>query len=683
MRKLKKLIGIMLILTMILGLFSVIALADTETSGYCGAEGNGKNLRWLLSEDGTLTISGNGAMKDYDEVYNSPPWQLRLGEKINMIRIGNGVTSIGESAFANLQHVETVVMLDTVETIGVGAFRNCSMSTLLIGNGVKTIGASAFAGCYRLLMVHIPDSVQEIGSQAFYDCSVSEVLVGSSVSSIGALAFFRGASESSCGKPLELYFVADAPVVYEADDTYPSFTKSLTTLYYRRGTEGWTDSEAYDAETETWNGYALKIWETQSDEDDPEEPDSGDGGEAPELPDTPTVPEQPVQPGGNNDPVISGVYSQITEQFPAGGERKIVNTKKKPLVISMTFDHAVDEVSDRGRFRIYAVNDGEMDVVYKLDEDDAAVSGKTVEIDVSSVVFANNTDHMICMDEDVVIFKDDTVTAQIEEGEWTFRTGVTSCEIDVDVDGDGKVRGDGEYRLGDDVELTAVAENGAVFEGWYHEDGYLMSKEEDIEFEAEEDLELTAKFAENRIEVFRFLDVNASDWYYDAVNYVCSKNMMNGTGNNMFSPNANITRGMIVTILYRLEGAPEVSGNAFSDVASGMYYTDAVIWAAENGIVNGYGNGVFAPDEPITREQLAAVLYRYADYIRCGTAGRNDLSRFSDAKTVSAYALTPMQWAVESGLINGVGSGILQPGGTATRAQAAMILMRLCEEVID
>ena len=178
-----------------------------------------------------------------------------------------------------------------------------------------------------------------------------------------------------------------------------------------------------------------------------------------------------------------------------------------------------------------------------------------------------------------------------------------------------------------------------------------------------------------------FKDVKKNDWYYEAVEYVANKGLMNGTGNDEFTPNANTTRGMIVTILYRLEGSPEVSMSTFTDVANTEYYAKAVAWAEKNGIVNGYGEGKFGPNDVITREQLAAIMYRYSNYKKYNTSVGEDTNilSYNDISELSEYAVSSMQWACGAGLVNGIGDGKLAPKGNATRAQLATILMRYCE----
>lgn len=178
-----------------------------------------------------------------------------------------------------------------------------------------------------------------------------------------------------------------------------------------------------------------------------------------------------------------------------------------------------------------------------------------------------------------------------------------------------------------------------------------------------------------------FTDVASGEWYYEAVQYVYDNELMNGMSATTFEPNSTTTRGMIVTMLYRLENEPTAASAGFTDVAAGQWYTDAVNWAAANNIVNGYGDSQFGPTDTITREQMAAILYRYAQYKGYDVTASADLSAYTDAASVSSYAVSAMQWAVGEGLINGVTNTTLVPGGSATRAQVAAILMRFCENV--
>ena len=152
---------------------------------------------------------------------------------------------------------------------------------------------------------------------------------------------------------------------------------------------------------------------------------------------------------------------------------------------------------------------------------------------------------------------------------------------------------------------------------------------------------------------------------------------MVGTTSTTFAPKDTLTRAMLVTVLYRMAGSPAVDApSGFTDVADGQWYSDAIAWAAANGIVNGVSETSFDPDAAITREQMAAILYRYAAYWELDVSAEADLSAYADASSVSGYAQAAMQWAVANGVINGTSATTLEPAGTATRAQAATVLVR-------
>ena len=182
-------------------------------------------------------------------------------------------------------------------------------------------------------------------------------------------------------------------------------------------------------------------------------------------------------------------------------------------------------------------------------------------------------------------------------------------------------------------------------------------------------------------EIVCFYDVEKDDWYYDSVSKAYHQGWINGTGDGIFEPEGNMTRAMFVTILYRVEGQPQTNNALnFDDVAENAYYTEAVGWASENGIIAGVSDTEFAPEKHITREEMAAVMGRYADYKGINTHNRGDLTVFADANAVSGWAREDMRWAVGTGLISGKGNNILDPLGSTTRAEAAAILQRFLEK---
>ena len=194
---------------------------------------------------------------------------------------------------------------------------------------------------------------------------------------------------------------------------------------------------------------------------------------------------------------------------------------------------------------------------------------------------------------------------------------------------------------------------------------------------------VTATFVETEEPVAEpFIDVAEGDWFYDAVVYAYQNELMDGVGGNRFAPNSETTRAQLVTILYRLEGEPAVSGDLpFTDVEAGIWYTDAILWAAENNIVNGVSDTEFAPGDDLTRQQLVTILYRYAEAKGYDVSASADLSGYPDADQVQDYAQPAMAWAVAENIIQGMEDGTLKPAGNASRAQIATILMRFCEDV--
>lgn len=180
-----------------------------------------------------------------------------------------------------------------------------------------------------------------------------------------------------------------------------------------------------------------------------------------------------------------------------------------------------------------------------------------------------------------------------------------------------------------------------------------------------------------------FTDVKETDWFYDAVDYAYENGMMSGTGNNQFSPDTTLTRGMMATILHNMEGKPSAGSASFTDVPADAWYAAPVAWASANKIVTGYGDGIYGPMDSLTREQMATILYNYAKFKQTDITETGDISSFVDSASVSDYAVTPLNWAVGAGLISGVGNNTLAPTGSATRAQAATILMRFCQNYVE
>ena len=182
-----------------------------------------------------------------------------------------------------------------------------------------------------------------------------------------------------------------------------------------------------------------------------------------------------------------------------------------------------------------------------------------------------------------------------------------------------------------------------------------------------------------------FADVGADAWYAGAAAYCRDNGLMSGTSGTTFSPDTNMTRGMLSTVLYRVAGSPSLEnenlGYPFSDVPGDSWYADGVYWARLEGIVGGYGDNQFGPNDPVTREQLSLILYGYARYKGYDTSASVSLSGYADRDSVAVWAADSMGWAVSEGLISGRPGGYLDPAGTATRAEVAQILMNFCEDL--
>ena len=239
----------------------------------------------------------------------------------------------------------------------------------------------------------------------------------------------------------------------------------------------------------------------------------------------------------------------------------------------------------------------------------------------------------------------------------------------------------GTYNTYIDLTKYVPTWRGHAFIGWYSERS-LTNKVSGVYLTKDMTVYAGWRVDENPgTGVNPFTDISEKDWFYGDVMFVYENGLMLGTSKTLFSPHGTVMRGMMATILWRMEGSPVPKGkNSFTDVEAGKWYADAITWTAENGIFAGYGKDKFGPDDPITREQLAAIFYRYADYKGYDLTVKGYLDKFKDADKITDYAKTAMQWAVGSGLVKGKSGNLLDPQGTATRAEIAAMLHRFIEK---
>ena len=307
----------------------------------------------------------------------------------------------------------------------------------------------------------------------------------------------------------------------------------------------------------------------------------------------------------------------------------------------------------------------------------------------------------ITIPETVTLTIGDGVTLTVENGGTLTNDGEIVVEdggqLDGDIDGDDEavkhrytVRFDangGEnvasqtVESGAEIELPQAVREGYDFLGWELNDETYAAGEK---YTVTSSVTFTAQWQEsdedgdNGDEEWEnpYADVTANQWFYAAVQYVSENKLMNGVAENAFGPDIHTTRGMLVTILHRMEGEPQAGEHSFTDVAEDEYYADAVAWAAENDIVNGYSDTVFAPEKAMSREEMAVVLYRYAQYKGWDVSAQGDLSRYADSESVSAWSTEAMTWAVGAKVMDGM-DGRLAPQGDALRSQTATVLMRV------
>ena len=239
---------------------------------------------------------------------------------------------------------------------------------------------------------------------------------------------------------------------------------------------------------------------------------------------------------------------------------------------------------------------------------------------------------------------------------------------------------------GDVIDLSGYVteKKGYIFDGWYTGNDF---EEKVDEIEIDGGMTVYAKWTKDEsgetvISAQTFTDVSIFDWYYEGVMYVSENGIMNGVGGNKFEPGTELKREMLATILWNMEGKPEPKDIApFLDVMSGEYYSKAIAWAGENGIISGYGSE-YGVGEAVTREDFAAILYRYAEYKGYDTTqGGMAVREFADYEEISEYAKTPVAWAVNTGIISGMGNGNISPKTTTSRGQAAVMLMNFCKNV--
>ena len=316
----------------------------------------------------------------------------------------------------------------------------------------------------------------------------------------------------------------------------------------------------------------------------------------------------------------------------------------------------------------------------------------------SGYVFFEDDKYTIWIDKATKTYEKDTVIYAKEKKNSSGGGSVFFWDLKFDTNGGSKINTVTEWEYSTiDLDEYVPEKEGYKFVGWYAdkdldkkidevyltEDTTVYAKWEKIAEEVSEEPEEVEETEET--ETISFKDVKESDWFYEAVSYAVENGLMSGMSEDIFAPNTPLTREMLAVVLYNVEGQPEgTEANTFTDVKGDMWYTDAILWANANGIVAGYDNGAYGVGDLITREQFAAILYRYAQFKGYDTTqGGMAVREFSDYENISDYARPAMAWAVNAGIMGGMDDGTLMPQGKATRAEAATMLMNFCENMVE
>ena len=728
------LLGVSLLCTFFVQALPIASAAEVTYSGNCG-----ENLTWTLDTDGLLTISGTGEMEDYSS-YGNVPWMWNgLVDKINCVVIRNGVTSIGNWAFSGCTGLVSITIPDSVTSIGDSAIRGCTgLTSITIPDSVTDIGNSAFNGCTGLTSITIPDSVTGIDVSAFAGCTgLASITIPDSVTFIDASAFayctglasitVSGGNKtfdsrnncngiigtasntliSGCKNtdiPVSVTSIGGSAFYGRTGLTSITIPDSVTSIYDSAfyGCTGLTSITIPDSVTSisrfAFEGCAGLTSITI--------PDSVMGiGEA-AFSNCAGLESITVSGGNKNydsrnncngiietatNTLISGCKNtDIPDSVTSIGERAFCGCT------GLTSVAIPDSVTSVGSFTFYGCT-GLTSVT---------IPDSVTAIGVSAFEGCTGLTSVCFMGDAPVVNWQAFQTYDEESYAYINIPGLTLYYIEGKSGWTTPTWGEDEYPTAtwDGVNIpqphthsyTAVVTAPTCTEKGYTTytcacgDSYKKDFVSALGHDFKDGTCTRCGASDPNYKPVdptpeaTFTDVSETAWYKNSVDYAVEHGLMNGTGTNTFEPESTMTRAMLVTVLWRYANAPKPGANPFTDVPNGKWYTDAVAWAAENGVVNGVGDGKFEPDGSVTREQMATILYRYAQKTGIDTSKHTELSAFPDASRVSAYARAPMQWIVAEGVIGGSrenGQDWLNPQGNATRAEVATILMRFIENV--
>lgn len=651
----------------------------------------GTDVEWMISqyEDGvltdwTLTISGKGAMPDFEGTGDPVcPWENEK-QKIKKVIIEEGVTNIGKSAFRGCSELAEVHISKTVKKIGISAFQDCTALTQIdIPDSVNSVGSFAFIGCTRLTEVHThwKNSYEiNFGLFVFYK-------YGDSWPENRVIYVPDGYKDNFKSNPNGAWGEWNV----QGENYTVSFDGGNASGYMQPvGTSG--DYTLPDCGF-TYDTAAFEYWALES----------SDGKKAGYPRDVFPVTEDVtlyanwtliiVIPDPEPPTVCIHNWGEWTSNGNGTHTHTCLNNSSHTETGNCSGGTAT--CTEKAVCEICNADYGELNASNHTGGTE--VRGR-VEATTSADGYTGDT---YCKGCNTKIATGESIP---KEDSGDSPSGGSSSGSSSSSSGGGGGGGTTYYTLtfetngGDSMQAIRAARgktldlsaytpmrDGYDFGGWYA-DKALTQRITEIKLSGSKTVYADWKKREpNEPDAVKnpFADVNAGDWFYRDVLFSYEKGLMSGMDAAAFAPYANTTRAQIAVIFYRMEGSPAVEGeNSFTDVVRGSgtaWFYDAVTWAQQNGIMGGYGNSSFAPNDPITREQLAAIFYRYAQYKGYDTTqGGMAIREFDDYESISDYAMGAMAWAVNTGLVKG-DSNLLYPKGTATRAELAALFHRFAE----
>ena len=682
-----------------------------------------------------------GTFKIPDGVTSIGAWTFENCSNLTSIMIPNSVTSIEHSAFMGCSSLDNVTIPEGVKKLEARTFADCTaLETIILPSTLteiaddersssdsQTIGV--FNGCTHLTSIALPTNLTKIGSYAFQKSGLTSITIPPSVTSVGKDAFSGCPLSNGITYPCTLD-ISGAGITSGVTETlshqWSNWTSNDNGTHFRScQRDGCNATETEDC-TYNKTGYCTVCGAAQSfavtvsggngagtykvgesvtitatvpegqefvrwnitpevtftdgsattttatftmpvsnvtvtavfeDEtvEEPEEPTEPETPSTPSTPSQPTMPSEPEEPSGPSTGDSEGwddIHDEIADA--EDGASIVIDMNGETEVPAEIFE----EVAGK-------------DVTIEFDMGDG-VKWEVKGIDIPADADFSDLDLGVSMNTDGIPV--DVINAITGEA--------TSVQI--------TLAHDGAFGFALTLSAPLGEENAGYWANLYHfdEDAEQLNFETAALIDDDGTVKLRLTHASQYaividdhshapVTTLPFIDVNAGDWFYDPVAWAYDNGLMTGTSATTFEPNTSTTRAMIVAILNRLEGGPTADGETFTDVHNGDWYAEAVNWAASKGIIAGFEDGTFRPNDPITREQMAAILYNYAQWKGMDVSARADLSRYSDQP--SAWANEVMQWAVGKGLISGTSATTLDPQGHATRAQVAAILQRFLE----